>query len=205
MVIKEIENSVIEKQDIFSQFYQHIFISELRHKKGEFFTPSHLVKAMLDDFYEFGSKILDPSCGSGNFLIRIIVKILDSQNSLSDKIKAIENVFGFDVNPLAIITTKVNILLLYLENIKIEGSELPKINIFLCDSLFPNECREILELNKNGIFSSFDLVIGNPPWLTYKDLFDKDYQIKIRELSNLLAIKPLSHYITHIELAAIFF
>jgi len=48
-------------------------------------------------------------------------------------------------------------------------------------------------------------VIGNPPWLTYKDLFDKVYQIQIRELSEKLGIKPLSQYITHIELAAIFF
>ena len=205
MVIKEIENSVIEKQDIFSQFYQHIFISELRHKKGEFFTPSHLVKAMIEDFYEFGSKILDPSCGSGNFLIRIIIKILESKNSLTDKIKAINNVFGFDINPLAIITTKVNILLLYLENITIEGNLLPNINVFLCDSLFPHDCNTILEFDRNQIINSFDLVIGNPPWLTYKDLFDKDYQIKIRELSNQLAIKPLSQYITHIELAAVFF
>jgi hypothetical protein len=202
---KEIDNAIIRKQDIFSQFYQQIFISDIRHKRGEYFTPSHLVDVMLDDFYEFGSKILDPSCGSGSFLIRILIKILDSQNSLTNKIKAIDNVFGFDINPLAIITTKVNILLLYLENIKIEENKLPKINVFLCDSLFPNDCKENLELNKKSIYNSFDLIIGNPPWLTYKDLFDKDYQIKIRELSNLLAIKPLSQYITHIELAAIFF
>ena len=205
MVKKEMENLAIEKQDIFSQFYQQIFISNLRHKKGEFFTPTHLVEAMIEDFYEIGLKILDPSCGSGNFLIRIIIKILNSQNSLINKIKASDNVFGFDINPLAIITAKVNILLLYLENIAIEGDSLPNINVFLCDSLFPQDYNTILEADRNCILNSFDLVIGNPPWLTYKDLFDKDYQIKIRELSNQLGIKPLSQYITHIELAAIFF
>ncbi|MFX1346026.1 MAG: N-6 DNA methylase [Promethearchaeota archaeon] len=204
-ISNEIENFTIEKQDIFNQFYQHLFISDLRHKKGEFFTPSHLVRIMLEDFYEFGLKILDPSCGSGNFLINIILKILNSKNLLLNKIKAINNVFGFDVNPLAIITTKVNILLILLEFFELKGRELPEINVFLCDSLFPDACKNNVDLKMNNIYNSFDLVIGNPPWLTYKDFFDKAYQIKIRELSNLLAIKPLSQYITHIELAAIFF
>lgn len=204
-IYNEIKGGIFEKQDIFSQLYQQIFISDIRHKRGEFFTPLHLVKKMLEDFYEFGSKILDPSCGSGNFLISIIIEILDSQNSPSNKLKAINNVFGFDVNPLAIITAKVNIFLILLEHFKIEEEQFPNINIFLCDSLFPDYCKKILNLNINNIFNSFDLVIGNPPWLTYKDLFDKDYQIKIRELSDKLDIKPSSQYITHIELAAVFF
>lgn len=201
----EIRNCIIEKEDLFSQFYQHLFISNIRHKRGEFFTPSQLVNAMIEDFYEFGLKILDPSCGSGNFLIGIILKILNSQQSLSNKIKAINQVYGFDVNPLAIITTKVSILLLFIENLKIEKEKWPKINVFLCDSLFPENCKN-QELPKIEIlFNTFDLIIGNPPWLTYKDLFDKIYQRNIRELSGRLGIKPLSQYITHIELAAVFF
>lgn len=148
---------------------------------------------MLEDFYEFGSRILDPSCGSGNFLISIIIEILDSQNSLSNKLKAINNVFGFDVNPLAIITAKVNIFLIHLEHFEIEEGDFPNINVFLCDSLFPDYCKKYSDLSINNIFNSFDLVIGNPPWLTYKDLFDKDYQIKIRELSDKLDIKPSAH------------
>ncbi|MFX1278801.1 MAG: Eco57I restriction-modification methylase domain-containing protein [Promethearchaeota archaeon] len=201
----EIGNCIIEKEDLFSQFYQHLFISNIRHKRGEFFTPSQLVNTMLEDFYEFGLKILDPSCGSGNFLIGIVLKILNSQHSLSNKIKAINQVYGFDVNPLAIITTKVSILLLFIENLKIEQEKWPNINVFLCDSLFPENCKN-QELPKIEIlFNTFDLIIGNPPWLTYKDLFDKIYQRNIRELSGRLGIKPLSQYITHIELAAVFF
>ncbi|MFW9876539.1 MAG: N-6 DNA methylase [Candidatus Thorarchaeota archaeon] len=204
-IFNKVKGGIFEKQDIFSQFYQHIFVSEIRHKRGEFFTPFNLVKKMLEDFYEFGSKILDPSCGSGNFLINIIMQILDSQNSRSSKLNAINNVYGFDINPLAIITAEVNILLILLEHFKTEEEQIPNINLFLCDSLFPDSCKIGLNLNINDIFNSFDLVIGNPPWLTYKDLFDKEYQMKIRELSDKLDIKPLSQYITHIELASIFF
>jgi hypothetical protein len=200
MIYNEFRNSKLEREDLFNDFYQQIFISEIRHKKGEFYTPSKLVKAMLDDSYNFGAKVLDPACGSGNFIITNIVKILDSKNSPSDKKKAVENIFGFDINPLAVITAKVNILLLYLNSIFIEGFNLPKINIFICDSLFARDCPSLKRFDRN-----FDLVIGNPPWLTYKDLLDKEYQIKIRELSKSLEIIPLSQYITHIELAAIFF
>jgi hypothetical protein len=82
---------------------------------------------------------------------------------------------------------------------------MPEINIFLCDSLFPDDCKINVEINMSDLYGKFDLVIGNPPWLTYKDLFEKSYQINIRELSEMLAIKPQSQYVTHIELAAIFF
>ncbi len=135
-VYTEIQGSSFEKQDIFSQFYQQIFFSDLRHKRGEFFTPTSLVLKMIDDFYEFGLKILDPTCGSGNFLVNIIIKILKTQNPLSLKIKAISNVFGFDINPLAVITAKTNIFLLFLEFFNLEDKNLPTINIFLIDSLF---------------------------------------------------------------------
>jgi len=205
IVHDKIKGLKFEKQDIFSQLYQQIFISDLRHKKGEFFTPAHLAEKMIDDFYEFGLKILDPSCGSGTFLVKVIIKILDSQNPISLKIKAISNVYGFDVNPLAIATSKANIILLSLDYFKQSYQEIPMISLFLCDSLFPEDYENKLHLKFKNLRNSFDSIIGNPPWLTYKDLYDKDYQTKIRDLSDILKIKPSSQYITHIEIAAVFF
>jgi len=204
-VYTEIQGSSFEKQDIFSQFYQQIFFSDLRHKRGEFFTPTSLVLKMIDDFYEFGLKILDPTCGSGNFLVNIIIKIFNSQNPLSLKIKAISKVFGFDINPLAIITAKANIFLLFLEYFNLGEKDLPNINIILRDSLFPDNIKNELEKNIGDSYNSYDLIIGNPPWLTYKDLEDKGYQLRIRDLSDKLGIKPSSQYITHIELATVFY
>ncbi len=193
------------KEDLFSSLYQQIFISDIRHKIGEFFTPPTLVQKMVDDIYIFGLKILDPSCGSGNFLVSIMIKIINSSKSIQHKHEAVLNVYGFDINPLAIITTKINIFLLLLEYFDIEKSMLPNLNIFLINSLFPELYEKDTNINIKNLYNSFDLVIGNPPWLTYKDLHDKDYQIKIRELSGELEIKPLSQFITHIELAAVFF
>ncbi|MBY8988207.1 MAG: N-6 DNA methylase, partial [Candidatus Lokiarchaeota archaeon] len=200
-----LNNSRFSPQDIFQELYQQFFLIITRHKLGEFYTPSNLVKEMIGEVYKVGMKTLDPSCGSGSFLIELIVKILNSNIKESLKFEAIENIVGFDINPLAILTVKINIFLLLIEIYEVEISRFPKINIFLIDALFPNQYEKDLDINLSELYNSFDLIIGNPPWLTYKDLTDKKYQIKIRTLSETLGIKPKSQYITHIELASIFF
>ena len=206
LIFNSIENTSFSREDLFIDFYQEIFFADVRHKIGEFYTPLNLVQEMVDDFYEFGQKILDPSCGSGSFLINIISKIMDNDTKTNLlKIEAINNVVGFDINPLATMTAKINILLLFLEYFDIGKDELPNINIFIIDTLIPEkyEAQKINQLT--SLYNSFDLVIGNPPWLTYKDLNSKDYQNKIKELAEEWGIKPASQYITHIELAAVFF
>ncbi len=204
-IYDEIHNLRFAKQDMFTNIYQEVFLPITRHKIGEFFTPSNLAKKMVEEVYKVGLKILDPSCGSGNFLVNIIITILNSSKTDSSKSKAIENVFGFDINPLAIMTARINIFLLLIEYYNIENYELSKFNIYLIDSLFPKHSQGISNVNIEKLYNSFDIVIGNPPWLTYKDLHQKNYQEKIRELSEDLGIKPPSQYITHIELAAVFF
>ncbi|HEY0088852.1 MAG TPA: DNA methyltransferase, partial [Candidatus Lokiarchaeia archaeon] len=201
--IVEINDFALE--DLFIDIYQQLFFSITRHKIGEFYTPNLLVKKMVDSFYDFGLKILDPSCGSGNFLIYIVIKILNSQKPDDQKIKALNKIYGFDINPLATMTAKVNMLLIYLEHFNIGEDKIPDIKIYLLDSLFPENFEKIKNIHLENLYNSFDLIIGNPPWLTYKDLSNKDYQIKIRDLAEQLEIKPSSQYITHIEIATIFF
>lgn len=201
-----IEKTKFAQQDLFQGLYQQIFFTLTRHRIGEFYTFPSLVKKMVDYIYEFGLKILDPSCGSGIFLIDIIINIINSENPESSKIEAINNVYGFDINPLATLTAKVNLYLLILDNFNLKNNNLPKINIFFLDSLFPEQYENVHEnVDIKKLYNTFDLIIGNPPWLTYKDIYSKNYQNKIRNLSHTLGIKPPSQYITHIELAAIFF
>ncbi len=208
-VIKQIyillKDSRFAYHDLFQKLYQQVFFIITRHKLGEFYTPPELAKRMINDFYEMGVKTLDPSCGSGGFLIEIIIKILNSNVKKNVKFDAIENIYGFDINLLATLTAKVNILLLLFDYYNVENDKLPKINIFLIDALFPDQKKENLKISLSELYHSFDIVIGNPPWLTYKDIINKAYQIKIRTLSETLGIKPQSQYITHIELAAVFF
>ena len=200
-----LEGVKLARQDNFHLLYQQVFHAVERHKIGEFYTPGNLAEKMVNESYKIGLRTLDPSCGSGSFLIKLIVRIINSNNNESVITEAINNIYGFDINPLATFTAKVNFLLLFLDYFNGKISNIPRINIFLVDSLFPEEAKQKIEKEILKLKNSFDLIIGNPPWLTYKDINNRPYQLKIRALSETLGIKPSSQYITHIELASIFF
>lgn len=196
---EEIKDYAIIKEDLFLSLYQDIINPTARHEKGEYYTPRDLAKRMIDDTYTIGMKVIDCSCGSGVFLIELINFIMDSKIEIKKKIEAINNIYGLDINPIAVFTSNSNIMINLHEFWSDIAKEEPKINIFLFDSLNPidNLIKEILH--------QCDLVIGNPPWLTYKDITNKEYQGIIRNLADDLKIKPKSQYITHIELAALFY
>ncbi|MFO7797601.1 MAG: N-6 DNA methylase [Promethearchaeati archaeon] len=208
-IFKEIYDIIVDthlgSEDLFHSLYQQIFQSSIRHLAGEFYTPSKLVEKMVSDTYKFGKKVLDPSCGSGNFLMEIISRIIKSEKPINSKYEALNNLFGFDINPLAIYTLKINVILILHENFSDINLNKFDLNFYVLDSLFPENSRKDPNLRLKNIYNSFDLIIGNPPWLTYKDIYDKAYQKNIRKLADTLNIKPKSQYITHIELATIFF
>ena len=176
---------------MFDSVIQNFLSTYVRHKSGEFYTPPFLVKKMVKESYKFGTKVLDPCCGSGNFLVEIVKTIMNSHNSEKEKIAAFNNIHGYDINPISIFITKINFLFLLKENIsKVD------LNLYVTDYLFEEE------VNVN---EDFDLVIGNPPWFTLRDVDSLDYQRKIKNLSEKLEIKPLPKNILNIEIASLFF
>ena len=184
------------EQDLQPEYYydffmQNVLSSIIRHASGEFYTPPFIVKKMIGNSYIFGERVLDPCCGSGNFLIEIIKKILQSNKTETQKIAAINNIYGYDINPLSVFFTKINFLLI----IKDMSNKI-EFNLFTFDSLFQN-------INNPNI--KFDLVIGNPPWYTYSDIESSFYQQKIKSLAKELEIKPLPKNILNIEISALFF
>ncbi|MFX1313108.1 MAG: class I SAM-dependent DNA methyltransferase, partial [Promethearchaeota archaeon] len=187
----QISNLKIDPEFFFDYFIQNFISPLIRHKTGEFYTPPFLVKKMVDTTYIIGEKVLDPCCGTGNFLIEIAKIILASKKSKKQKIIALNNLYGFDINPLSIYFTKVN--LFYLLRDIIHDID---INLFICDSLLPNH---------NNFTNYFDLVIGNPPWYTYSDIQSIEYQEKVKKLADQLKIKPLPKNILNIEISSIFF
>ncbi len=191
IIDKEIFGLSIPKDDFFNFFIQNFFSNLIRHKSGEFYTPKFLAKKMVDESYEFGEKVLDPSCGSANFLVEILKIIISSNKSEEEKIAAINNLNGYDINPISIFIAKINFFLLLKEKV----SKI-KFNLFITDALFPSEIRPK---------ERFDLVIGNPPWYTLRDIESIELQHQIKQLAEKLKIKPRPKNVLNIEIASLFF
>jgi len=175
----------------FDYLIQKTISAITRHKSGEYYTPPFLVKMMVKESYSFGETVLDPCCGSGNFLSEIVKYILSQKEPIKKKINALNEIYGYDINPISIFISKINLLYL----LKKEISDI-NLNLYVFDSLFQVEKK----INKR-----FDLIIGNPPWYTYRDIESVDYQQKVKELAEKLEIKPLPKNLLNLEISSLFF
>lgn len=132
--------------------------SEDKKTNGAFFTPQYIVDYIIENVApKEDSKVIDPSCGSGAFLLGIIRYYLNTYNkTICDIIK--ENLYGADILEYNTRRSKLLIILYALMNGEIidEGD----IHIYTADSLrcdWPNK---------------FDAVVGNPPYVKFQDLDD---------------------------------
>ncbi len=141
-------------------------------------------------------KILDPSCGSGRFLISTantllnIFKILDlGLNEYDSKKYIIENVlYGIEIEKTASVISKVRLIswllsnneeLSKVESNKIANASLEGLNQITNDfdiSFNIYNLDFLLDFNLN----KFDMIIGNPPYVENKKI-DIDYKKKLKK------------------------
>lgn len=171
-----IEQTPERVRDLMKALYHGLLPREVRHALGEYYTPDWLAErllmqvdnAMWDDLEKAGAQAkerayrellprltttrwLDPTCGSGTFLVLILNKIKSqwrSARAITDDrgnpVLAVptkhellaalkENVIGFDLNPLAVISARTNWLLSVADLLE-EGEEIA-IPVYLADSV----------------------------------------------------------------------
>ncbi len=131
-------------RDIVKRVYQQLVPAALRHNIGEYFTPEWLVEFTLNRVGYQGypiltNKFLDPCCGSGNFLIHAIERYkTEAQASGYDKATILKNItgyiYGFDLNPLAVLTARVNYLIAISDLINTESAV--EIPIYQADAVY---------------------------------------------------------------------
>lgn len=184
-------NLKINPEYFFDYLIQKLISPIIRHKTGEYYTPPFLVKRMVHEAYSFGDTVLDPCCGSGNFLVETLRYIISQDKTNEEKIKAINRLYGYDINPISIYFTKINILYILSE----KGS-LIEFNLYVLDFLFQNSSK---------LDTKFDLIIGNPPWYTYRDIGSITYQNQIKSLAEKLEIKPHPKNLLNLEVSTLFF
>jgi len=118
-------------KDIFRLLYEEFIAPEDRRSFGEYYTPLWLVKFMADNIGKFNNKIiLDPFCGSGTFLDESFRRKLKEGASPS---AAIREIIGFDINPIAVMLARAELLISYKTYAKDE-KEYPTPLVFYINS-----------------------------------------------------------------------
>lgn len=101
--------------DLFRQLYQRTIPASVRHDLGEYYTPRWLAQAVLADLpAEPGWRGLDPCCGSGTFVVELIAEVQAETAGLpaEERLRQVlGRVCGIDLNPLAVLTARVNYFL----------------------------------------------------------------------------------------------
>jgi len=177
-----------QTRDLLKKLYQNLMPKDLRHNLGEYYTPDWLAERLLNqlDGGKFegnpDKRLLDPACGSGTFLVIAIQKIKEygSENLVPEHVlleKILNNVVGYDLNPLAVISARTNYLLAIGDLLPHRKGEVT-IPVYLADSILtPSQGRDLFAQNK----FSFKTAVGT--FDIPKSLIDTKY---IDDLANLL-------------------
>lgn len=160
---------VDSSQDFLGLVYMSVSSLRKRKNAGSYYTPTSIVQKLIDASFEYlnpatVTKVVDPCCGSGNFLIHLALFLRDcllmagcGEHEADQKI--VDTLAGCDNDPIAVLLTKMNLSLL------LKSTELiPQLQIVHGDTLHEFSGQR------------FDLIIGNPPW---------GYQFSQREVRRL--------------------
>lgn len=164
-----------------SQVFEAFMKRSISQKKwGQFFTPRNIVDAIISisdvDKLPVGSKICDPACGVGGFILEPIKVKEEREDGLNfyykiegKEIKPRYEFFGFDKGfereeQLTIILAKANMLIFVSDLLK-QNPSMSKQFSDLFNSTFKLFHKSILgslsEINKNY----YDLILTNPPYV----------------------------------------
>lgn len=135
--------SAARSKDVLKAFYQSLVPEVLRKALGEFYTPDWLVdvacdRAAIEKWLNV--RVLDPTCGSGSFLLEVIrrkrreaeTKKLDAKATLT---LLLNTVWGFDLNPLAVQSSRVNFLISIADLVATTKAEV-ELPVLLADAVY---------------------------------------------------------------------
>lgn len=160
--IFSIEYTYVPKEDLLGLLYLSLRNLGNRKSNGAYYTPQNVVQQLLDDLPVSGKNksnaheekdlvhktlsnederrhlptLLDPCCGTGNFLLQ-----------LSDKWR-LEQLYAYDIDEISVAVTRINLALKFPE----ADTEL------ICNHV---QCKDFL---LNHETTRYNYIIGNPPW-----------------------------------------
>lgn len=111
-------------QDVFQEVYMSLIPDNMRHLMGEYFSPDWIVEYVLDMVEYDGDikhSLIDPTGGSGPFVLQSLKKVVKKKNGVLTKkdINDITNkIVLFDINPISVVAAKANYILVILSTYK---------------------------------------------------------------------------------------
>ena len=179
-----IENSTqYNLRDYLGELYQKVLSSPKKQDKGIVFTPITIIDYILSQLeypnhinQKNSNNLIDLACGSGLFLTRAAQRMYTSEKKENKSNKEIlskisNKIFGFDIDPIAVYLSKINIINSLLDNFK---SNFPleygiEFNIFKTNSLVTNSNSEE-KIIKDVKKRKYDFIVGNPPYIESKKM-----------------------------------
>lgn len=157
-------------RDLFKPLYQSLLPRQVRHAFGEYYTPEWLAEFVLDETGYHGdtrTRLLDPSCGTGTFLVLAIDRARKRAAARGETAgetakHILENIHGFELNPLATLAARLNYLLALGDLLLETPPAAPPVR--LVDSILNPQMGE-----------RFDVLAGNPPWVRW-DYLPEEYR-----------------------------
>lgn len=141
--LKDFDHVFPLTNDILGLVYQSLKLEGSKAQGGSYYTPTPIVSEIVKDYVKPDSLVLDPCCGTGQFLL-----------SASKNVQNPDNLWGFDIDEIAVHIARLNMILQYPNR----GFE-PHIyhqNTLLRSGGFEQTAQKKIP--------QFDVVITNPPW-----------------------------------------
>ncbi|MCR5657223.1 MAG: N-6 DNA methylase [Butyrivibrio sp.] len=140
-------------EDILGLLYISMKRLGSRKNTGSYYTPNKVIKRLLGHLFDIktltdgqSKRILDPCCGTGNFLLQLPPGL------------PAENIYGCDIDDISIFLSRINLALKYDKpDYDFWNSHIIKKNFLLTGAENNGSLFDNLDL-------SFDIVLGNPPW-----------------------------------------
>jgi methylase of polypeptide subunit release factors len=164
---------------------------EINKSSGSYYTPqfiarffSRYIKKINPDFSQGNFSVLEPAVGSGIFLRTILEDLTNKKLET-----AFSNITGIDKNKTACDASKLSLTLLHL----VATGKLPqnKINIITEDSL------DYFSKNKKR---TYDIIISNPPFISYGAMSDED-RSKVKSFLSKYSYNKYDLYLSFVKIA----
>jgi type I restriction enzyme M protein len=147
--LNDLDFNVAQERHLFGDIYEGI-LKELQSagKSGEFYTPRAVTQFMTDIIAPgLGEKVLDPACGTGGFLTRVVETLRKQAKNVRQRQSIQKNVAGWEFKPLPYLLATTNLIL--------HDVEVP--NLLFDDSL-------ARPLSDHKAKDRVDIILANPPF-----------------------------------------